>query len=158
MPAFGVVGIGTIPLRTEMPTCPGPVLLIAIGVVIVAVVAIGGFLVYDQVLRGDSVAALTLPDGAQHRRLDRDSRHRPPSDPTAAASTGAAASVASGGSTATSPAPGRSPPSSVAGYRVREQLANLPAESDAVGRTDQVTGSITLDVERLDDDPDRRRR
>ncbi len=33
---------------------------------------------------------------------------------------------------------------SVAGYRVREQLANLPAESDAVGRTSDVTGSITL--------------
>jgi polyisoprenoid-binding protein YceI len=31
-----------------------------------------------------------------------------------------------------------------AGYRVREQLANLPAESDAVGRTSDVTGSITL--------------
>ena len=35
---------------------------------------------------------------------------------------------------------------SQAGYRVREQLANLPAESDAVGRTDQVTGSITLET------------
>jgi polyisoprenoid-binding protein YceI len=33
---------------------------------------------------------------------------------------------------------------SEAGYRVREQLANLPAESDAVGRTSDVTGSITL--------------
>lgn len=33
---------------------------------------------------------------------------------------------------------------SLAGYRVREQLANLPAESDAVGRTNAVTGSITL--------------
>ncbi len=33
---------------------------------------------------------------------------------------------------------------SAAGYRVREQLANLPAESDAVGRTDAVTGSATL--------------
>ncbi len=43
------------------------------------------------------------------------------------------------------PGPGPSPPQSVAGYRVREQLANLPAESDAVGRTDQVTGSITLE-------------
>ena len=32
---------------------------------------------------------------------------------------------------------------SVAGYRVREQLANLPAESDAVGRTEDVSGSIT---------------
>src|SRR4029077_5047413 len=35
---------------------------------------------------------------------------------------------------------------SVAGYRVREQLANLPAESDAVGRTDKVTGSITVET------------
>jgi polyisoprenoid-binding protein YceI len=31
-----------------------------------------------------------------------------------------------------------------AGYRVREQLAFLPAESDAVGRTSQVTGKATL--------------
>lgn len=31
-----------------------------------------------------------------------------------------------------------------AGYRVREQLASLPAESDAVGRTSDVTGSITV--------------
>ena len=36
---------------------------------------------------------------------------------------------------------------SVAGYRVREQLANLPAESDAVGRTSDVTGSITVDAD-----------
>lgn len=31
-----------------------------------------------------------------------------------------------------------------AGYRVREQLASLPAQSDAVGRTSSVTGSFTL--------------
>ena len=36
---------------------------------------------------------------------------------------------------------------SVAGYRVREQLANLPAESDAIGRTSVVTGSITVATE-----------
>ena len=29
---------------------------------------------------------------------------------------------------------------------MREQLASLPAESDAVGRTDQVTGSITIET------------
>jgi polyisoprenoid-binding protein YceI len=33
---------------------------------------------------------------------------------------------------------------SVAGYRVREQLAFLQAPSDAVGRTSQITGSATL--------------
>jgi polyisoprenoid-binding protein YceI len=33
---------------------------------------------------------------------------------------------------------------SQAGYRVREQLASLPAPSDAVGRTTAITGSFTL--------------
>lgn len=33
---------------------------------------------------------------------------------------------------------------STAGYRVREKLARLPAQSDAVGRTNAVTGSITV--------------
>lgn len=34
---------------------------------------------------------------------------------------------------------------SVAGYRVREQLAMLPAPRDAVGRTSEVTGTIEID-------------
>lgn len=33
---------------------------------------------------------------------------------------------------------------SEAGYRVREKLANLPAASDAVGRTNKVTGAMTV--------------
>jgi polyisoprenoid-binding protein YceI len=33
---------------------------------------------------------------------------------------------------------------SVAGYRVREKLASLPAQSDAVGRTSEITGEVTL--------------
>ncbi|HEX7277735.1 MAG TPA: YceI family protein [Acidimicrobiales bacterium] len=33
---------------------------------------------------------------------------------------------------------------SEAGYRVREKLAALPAQSDAVGRTSDVTGSVTI--------------
>jgi polyisoprenoid-binding protein YceI len=52
--------------------------------------------------------------------------------PTASASAGAGAgtwTVASG---------------SVAGYRVREQLASLSAPSDAVGRTSSITGSVTI--------------
>lgn len=34
---------------------------------------------------------------------------------------------------------------SEAGYRVREKLANLPAQSDAVGRTADVTGTVVID-------------
>lgn len=59
---------------------------------------------------------------------------------------------------------------SEAGYRVREKLANLPAQSDAVGRTSDVTGGITLtktqltkadfevDLTTLQSDEDRRDR
>jgi polyisoprenoid-binding protein YceI len=34
---------------------------------------------------------------------------------------------------------------SEAGYRVREKLARLPAQSDAVGRTEAVTGQMTIE-------------
>ncbi len=34
---------------------------------------------------------------------------------------------------------------SIAGYRVREKLAQLPAQSDAVGRTQDVTATIIID-------------
>jgi polyisoprenoid-binding protein YceI len=39
--------------------------------------------------------------------------------------------------------------SSFVGYRVREQLATLPAPSDAVGRTSAVTGTLTIDGLRI---------
>jgi polyisoprenoid-binding protein YceI len=107
---------------------------IAIAVVVLAI-GIGGFIAYDQVLRGDSAAALTLPTASSS----------PSSSSTPATSTSAAASSApattSGGSVAGTWTVAAD---SVAGYRVREQLANLPAQSDAVGRTSQVTGSITI--------------
>lgn len=110
-------------------------LIIAAAAVVVAV-AVGGFVVYDQVLRGDSAAALALPTAS--------------SAPAASTAVGASVDHAS------SPVPAASvdgdvsgtwnvAADSVAGYRVRERLANLPAESDAVGRTDQVTGSITVE-------------
>ena len=40
---------------------------------------------------------------------------------------------------------------SQAGYRVTEQLASLPAASEAIGRTDQVTGSIEVTSDGHDD-------
>lgn len=40
---------------------------------------------------------------------------------------------------------------SEAGYRVREKLATLPAQSDAVGRTSDVTGSMTIADNKLTD-------
>jgi polyisoprenoid-binding protein YceI len=99
----------------------------------IAALAVGGYIAYDQVLRGDDVATLALPSAAAL------------ADPTAdpAATSGAATSEPA----AETGVAGewQVADDSVAGYRVREQLANLPAESDAVGRTSDVTGSITVE-------------
>jgi polyisoprenoid-binding protein YceI len=105
---------------------------------LVAILAIGagGYLAYDNVLRGDDVAPLALPSVG------------PTSVVSGAPSASASDPVVTDPSTA--PADGSVAGTrtvttgSEAGYRVREQLANLPAESDAVGRTSDVSGSITL--------------
>lgn len=108
------------------------VLLLAVG---------GGATAWALFLRGDEVAPLALPSRAP------------------AASSGAAASdgaTASGATTSLPPAsavaldaasiPGSwsIAADSVVGYRVREKLASLSAESDAVGRTSSITGSATI--------------
>jgi polyisoprenoid-binding protein YceI len=105
--------------------------LIIVAVVAVLAVGIGGFIVYDQVLRGDSAAALALPTASPAGLA-----------PAASADAKSAAPAVSDGTVAGTWTVGAN---SVAGYRVREQLANLPAESDAVGRTDRITGSITIE-------------
>lgn len=108
---------------------------VVVALVVLVAIGVGGYLVYDQVLRGDSAPALVLPSTA----------------PSAAASAGAGTTTEPG----TSATPAASfdgevagtwtvTTGSQAGYRVREQLASLPAESDAIGRTDQVSGTVTV--------------
>ncbi len=108
--------------------------LIVIAVVAILVVGVGGFIVYDQVLRGDSAAALTLPTSSPSLATTQ---------PAASSDAGASAASAASSDGAVA-GTWNVAADSIAGYRVREQLANLPAESDAVGRTDQITGSITI--------------
>ena len=117
--------------------------IFAVVAVVVIAVAVGGFIVYDQVLRGDSTAALTLSTAAPSGGTSSAT-----SAPAASASTvPGATSAASGGATDGDVAGTWTVAAgSQAGYRVREQLAQLPAESDAVGRTDQVTGTITVET------------
>lgn len=109
--------------------------LIAVLVAVLAVGGIGAYIAYDQFLRGDSAPELTLPSAAP------------------SASAGASATASADGGASEAPAGDLDPSSAVgdwtvvsgeAGYRVREQLASLPAESDAVGRTPDVSGSVTL--------------
>lgn len=117
-----------------------------IGLVLVAVVAVGvgAYLAYDNVLRGDAAAPLALPSASAAAGAAT-------SDPAPSVDPAASATAATEGSSA--PVTGSDGDvagtwtlveGSEAGYRVREQLANLPAESDAVGRTSDVSGSITL--------------
>jgi polyisoprenoid-binding protein YceI len=111
--------------------------LIIAAVAITVAVVVGGFVAYDQVLRGDSATALSLPTAS--------------STPAASAAASASAAAPASSPVATTGADGdvagtwNVAAGSLAGYRVREQLASLSAESDAVGRTDQVTGSITVE-------------
>jgi len=106
---------------------------------LIAILAIGagGYLVYDNVLRGDDIAPLALASA--------DPSVAPTSDPSAAsdpaaASTDPSAAAADGAVAGTWTVTD----GSEAGYRVRERLANLPAESDAVGRTSDLSGTITV--------------
>jgi polyisoprenoid-binding protein YceI len=106
--------------------------IVAAAVVLIIAVGVGGYVAYDQVLRGDTVAPLALPNASPATAGVASS-----ADPTGSSPTGS--DPAASADPSTSAAGG-----SQAGYRVREQLANLPAESDAVGRTDKVTGTMTV--------------
>jgi polyisoprenoid-binding protein YceI len=95
--------------------------------------AAGAYIAYDQFLRGDNVAPIGLPTASLSASKGSPGTTTGPAGPSPtplpAASLPGTWSVAGG---------------SLAGYRVREQLASLPAESDAVGRTTAITGAATL--------------
>jgi len=99
---------------------------------VLAVVAIGGYVAYDQFLRGDEVPPLTLPSASPTDAATSSA----PSDVPVTSATAATDGELAGEWTVTD--------GSIVGYRVREKLASLPAQSDAVGRTSDVTGAATL--------------
>ena len=111
---------------------------IALALIVIAATAVGGYIAWDQVLRGDDVASLTLPSSAPSTDTEATA---PTLAPVASSPAGSSTAPSTDGSIAGEWTVGAG---SVAGYRVREQLANLPAESDAVGRTEDVSGSITV--------------
>ena len=103
-----------------------------------AAVALGGFLVFQQFLAGDSVPQLTLPPVATTTTA-------PATDGAASGQpTPAGGASPSTGTVATTPAALAGTWSigdgSVVGYRVREQLGAVTALTDAVGRTSAISG------------------
>ena len=125
----------------------------AIVVAIVALFAVGGlglWIARDQFLSGDSVPELTLPSAAPSATANAAASADPAaSDDPASADPTATAAAPGGAGTAASLAGDWTivTDASTAGYRVRERLAQLDADSDAVGRTSTgVTGTATLTV------------
>jgi len=111
--------------------------VLALVAVLGAGIVVGAYLAYDQFLRGDSVAPLALPSASANAAA--------PASPASAATAPGSAAPSGQGATANSLAGTWTVAAgSVAGYRVREKLAGLPAQSDAVGRTEDVTGQVTI--------------
>lgn len=93
-----------------------------LALVAVLAIGVGGYLAYDQVLRGDDVAPLALPSAAPSAAAASPSTVAA-SDPAAIVSAAPASAAADGAVAGTWTVT----TGSEAGYRVREQLANLPA-------------------------------
>ncbi|MEA2518861.1 MAG: hypothetical protein QOF49_941 [Chloroflexota bacterium] len=114
----------------------------ALLVVVLLLIVAGGAGAWLLFLRGDDVATLALPS------------IRPSPAATAAGADGSGGPSSAGPSLASASAVAVNPASlpgtwtiaadSVVGYRVRERLASLSADSDAVGRTDRITGTATI--------------
>ena len=111
---------------------------------LIAAVAVGGYLAWDQVLRGDDVAPLALSSASPVPAATAATADPAPTGATenSPAATVEATAAPVGGEVAGTWTVAAG---SQAGYRVRERLASLSAESDAVGRTSDISGSITIE-------------
>jgi polyisoprenoid-binding protein YceI len=118
--------------------------ILAVLVVLLLAGGVGAYVAYDQVLRGDSAPPLAFPSSSAGASASSGTDASPvasaatSADPAATAAAGTDGDVAGTWTVTTG---------TEAGYRVRERLANLDAESDAIGRTTDVTGSIVLTVD-----------
>jgi polyisoprenoid-binding protein YceI len=107
----------------------------------VLLLAIGGSAVgYVVFLRGDNVAPLALPNGSP--AASRAANASAPASSAAASLAPASAAITA----ADIPGTWKIAADSIVGYRVREKLASLSAESDAVGRTSAITGTATIET------------
>ncbi len=110
-----------------------------LAVALLLAIGMGGYVAYDQVLSGDSVAPLALATpGADTTATSEPSGAAATAQPSESGDPAAGTDGDVGGTWTAAEG-------SQAGYRVRERLASLSAESDAVGRTSDVTGAITVE-------------
>lgn len=114
--------------------------ILAALVILLLAGGVGAYVAYDQILRGDTAPPLAFPSSsaASAASSGTEASAATSADPAASSAAGADGDVAGTWTVTTG---------TEAGYRVRERLANLDAESDAVGRTTDVTGSIVVAVD-----------
>ena len=113
-----------------------------LGGLAVLLLAVGGAaLAWTLFLRGDDVAPLALPSTAPAASAAAGGATTDPgASPDVSLAPGSAGAV----DAASLPGSWTIAEGSVAGYRVRERLASLSADSDAVGRTNGITGAATI--------------
>lgn len=112
-------------------------LLVAIGA--------GGYLVWDQFVRGDDVAPIGFSSPSPGASVNPSASSEPSAEPSPSAPVPPSAGASSDSADADSLAGDwRVDPGSIVGYRVREKLGPVTAETDAVGRTEDVAGSATI--------------
>ena len=102
----------------------------------------GGAMAWVLFLKGDNVAPLALPSAGAVASQVAAGSGSTGTDPSA----GTSLAPASGAALDAAAIPGTwtIAAGSEAGYRVRERLASLSADSDAVGRTSGITGTATV--------------
>jgi polyisoprenoid-binding protein YceI len=113
-----------------------------LGGLAVLLLAVGGAaLAWTLFLQGDDVAPLALPSAAPAASAAAGGTTAAPG-----ASAGVSLAPGSAGAVDAASLPGSwtIAQGSVVGYRVRERLASLSADSDAVGRTNGITGAATI--------------
>ncbi len=119
-----------------------------LGVVAVLLLVIGGgAIAWVTFLKGDDVAPLSLPSTAPGGSTPTTGDASPgtgSTDATSSAGATLAPSSAKPIDAAAVPGTWTITTDSIVGYRVRERLASLSADSDAVGRTNGITGSATI--------------
>jgi polyisoprenoid-binding protein YceI len=104
----------------------------------------GGAVTWAVFLRGDHVAPLALPSAAPGASSSGAAAAGSSADPAGSANASLPAASAGSIDAASLPGTWTVAADSVAGYRVRERLASLSADSDAVGRTSSITGSAMI--------------
>ena len=118
-----------------------------LAVLIVLLLAVGGgAAAWALFLRGDEIAPLALPSAGPAATAAAGDGSTGPTSGTPLGTGGGSLPPASAGSVDAASLPGTwsIAPDSVVGYRVRERLASLAADSDAVGRTSSISGTATI--------------